>query len=136
MKNKQYLQLGVACLVAVLAAGAARAYDSTVAAEKEAKEMAQTLHDNRQKALRDSILLAMYTHGEGELGHTSTPCRMLRNNDAVTSDIDDTDVTYACTITAKSGNVYDAEIELLNISGQLIALPAFLTLKENDEVSS
>ena len=120
-------------LTTVLIAISASKYDAAQAAEKEAETLAQTLRDKKQKALRTSILLAMYTQGEGELGHTSTPC-ITRHNDAAMLDvIESDDVTYVCIITAEGGNVYEAEIELLTLAGEFIALPAMLTLMDEEE---
>ncbi|RVU83859.1 hypothetical protein EOL70_13605 [Leucothrix sargassi] len=120
-------------LTTALIAVSASKYDSAQAAEKEAETLAQTLRDNKQKALRTSILLAMYTQGEGEQGHTSTPCITRRNDTAMLDVIESDDVTYVCIITAQGGNVYEAEIELLTLAGEFIALPAMLTLMNGEE---
>jgi hypothetical protein len=121
------------CLGAVFIAVIVSKFDAAQAAEKEAQELTQTLHNNKQKALRSSILLAMYTQGEGELGHTSTPCIERHNDVGMLDVIESDDVTYICIITAQSGNVYEAEIELLTLANEYIALPAMLTPLTGEE---
>ena len=133
MTYKRPICFAAYCLATVLVAVSASKFDAAQAAEKEAQELAQTLHNNRQKALRSSILLAMYTQGEGELGHTSTPCIERRNDVAMFDVIESDDITYVCIITAQSGNVYEAEIELLTLAGEYIALPAMLTPLTGEE---
>lgn len=104
--------------------------------QANASPLAEISHQKKANALHQSIQRALLANNEPITGYTSTPCTaqidMSRDESNETADTSIEDGLYHCTVTASSGNVYDAEIELLVINGEIWDMPALLTRIESD----
>lgn len=99
--------------------------------EANATPLAQINAEKKAKALHRSIQHALLANNEHVAGYTSTPCvsqiEMTPDESIDDADISVDDGAYYCTVTAQSGAVYDAEITLLVVNGELWETPALLT---------
>lgn len=96
-----------------------------------ANQLAEIELSAKSDALRLAIIDGLSANAERDIEFTATPCistlDMTDAQSALSGDVLIDDGTYRCTVTAQSGNVYAAEIELLVINGEIFAMPALLT---------
>ena len=99
--------------------------------EANATPLAQINTKRKAEALHRSIQQALLANNEHVAGYTSTPCtsqiEMSPDESDEPSELSIDDGAYYCTITAQSGAMYEAEITLIVVNGDLWDTPAILT---------
>ena len=89
--------------------------------------------DNRAEPLRRAIFTQLSILGESTAHYSGNTCSRTVDVTSEDSDTSLDDTPFTCTITADSGNTYEAEISLLKMGDTWYELPAFFALKNEGE---